>query len=775
MKYNKKIISFLLSFIFIFSCSYITFADTDNKITTSELASFLLNAADDYNDELKVSQLIDGFNQKQLTRVEALVMVSRAFNQFPEPKGNNLRLSNFSISFSDIPKWAKEDINKLIKAGLLSESSDGKLNSDELITKAEIQNLVSRIFALYGTNLKDDFYSTINKQWLDNSVIEEGEASNDIINELTINNRQRINSIFEELANQIFEKGTKEQKISDLYKTAIDIDKRNSQGIEPIKKYLDIIDSANTINELVQADIDIFNHTGINSLFQFSISSDLKDSKSNMLYYEGINLIFEKGIYKDNELIAKLIPIISKYLILSGESEISANEKVKNIFKMNKSIAAVSLDTQDYYNTDKIYNLYTVEEFNNLYSQIDINLYLNGLGLKDVDKIDVIDIAVANKVAEYFNNQNLDLLKSYTKLNFLFSCRKYLSDEFIKISDELNSMVFGVLGSRTIEDNANILVQDLMSDYLGQIYIEKYFSPQKKEKVEQMVEQIVDIYKNKVQNLDWLSNKDTAIKKLSTLNIKIGYPDIWDTALDNIEINTYQNGGSLFDNFSNINLARTKNMISKFNEPVDKTKWDINVYEVNAYYNPSMNEIVVPAGIIQYPFYSEKNKIEQNLGGIGIVIGHEITHAFDNNGSKYDENGNINDWWTEEDYKKFEQLCQKAIDFYDGIEIVPNVKSNGTLTLSENISDIGGVSCILEYASKLENPDYEILFQTFAKCFAQTSKLPYLEYIVSNDVHSFSRLRINKTLSNFEQFYKTFNITSKDGMYVVPENRINIW
>lgn len=259
------------------------------------------------------------------------------------------------------------------------------------------------------------------------------------------------------------------------------------------------------------------------------------------------------------------------------------------------------------------------------------------------------------------------------------------------------------------------------------------------------------------------------------MTVKVGYPDKWDTTLDQVEVKSYNEGGSLFSNTFAVNSAYVDVFKSSIGKPVNKGMWIASVYSVNAYYSPFNNEITFPAGILQSPFYDINAKPEQNLGAIGVVIGHEISHAFDNNGSAYDEHGNAKNWWTEEDFKKFKEKCQELIAFYDGIEVAPGAINNGLLTLGENVADLAGMAVALQVASETDNPDYRAFFESNAEIWTYTSTKEFAASLSKEDTHSANKVRVNRTIVNFEQFYEAYGINHGDGMYVAPEDRVSIW
>ena len=402
---------------------------------------------------------------------------------------------------------------------------------------------------------------------------------------------------------------------------------------------------------------------------------------------------------------------------------------------------------------------------------------LEGLGLKKEDKILVMDEALTKEFAGLFSDENLETLKTAAKLSVLLSYGGALNTEFIDAANTFNQEFLGISGTYSDEELAAINVANIMPDYIGEIYAEKYFTEEAKQNVLKMVSDIVSVYKERINGLDWMSGetKKKAINKLDKMGVKIGYPDKWDTYLDNAQIKSKADGGSYFDNILEIAKASVKYMSELQGTVPDKTKWAMYPYTVNACYSATSNDITFPAAILQPPMYDVNASYEENLGAIGYIIAHEITHAFDNNGAKFDENGNAADWWTEQDYAEFEKRCEKMVYFYDRQEGIPGVPMNGRQTLSENVSDQGAVQCVTEVVSRLENPDYTKFYRSMAKAWASTKTREYAKYAAGTDVHSEDKLRVNRVVVNCDEFYKAFDITEKDGMWVAPAERVKIW
>lgn len=783
---KKKFLSLLMTIIMVLSASVSVYADETSPVATKgDIVKTLLTAADAYQPGINKATLLQGSKSGDLRenepakKVEAFVMLSRAFGELPEPVGNDLRSGTFDIEFTDVPAWAKKDINKLTKAGVLTGNPDGTLGANDTITIDEFQNIIARIWSLKGSHLNDDFYEAINKEWLNKSTIPVGEIMGGGFPELQKENTDKIEEIINALSGKQFAEGTKEQKIADFYSTALDTKNRNKQGIEPIQKYVKAINEAKTLDELVQADLAQEKELGLSSLFGFAIMNDAKNSSENALYYAGLATGLDKNSFVTEDSNAKnaYIQYMTKLLVVSGEEESAAKALAEQVYEMEKSLASVSLDPHEQGDVNKYYNPYTIQQFDDMFKTVDMKQVLTSMKVDSADKVIVFDLKLAEKGAELLTESNLNVLKAYSKLQLLMATGSLLSDEFGDAANEFAATLYGVTGEKTDQEIAVALTTSTMSGYLEQMFAEKHFSPNAKKDVEQMVEKLITTYEERIKSLDWMSEttKAKAIKKLDTMIVKIGYPDKWDTTLDKVAIKTYDEGGSLFSNTFTVNKAYIDNTKAKLGKPVDRSEWVTSVYTVNAFYNALNNEITFPAGILQAPFYDINAKPEENYGAIGMVIGHEISHAFDNNGSAYDENGNANNWWTDEDFEKFKEKNQKLIEFYNAIEIIPGVLNDGQLTLSENVADLGGMAASLQVVSQMSNPDYKAYFESNAEMWKSTTTKEFAAVLSKSDVHSANKIRVNRTIVNFQQFYDTYGIKVGDGMYVAPEDRVSIW
>ena len=756
-------------------------ADDAGYATRGEVCDMLLSAADDYTEGLTRGDIIKGYENGEtkedqfITRAESFVMISRAFGALPEPVGNDLRISPDPISYTDVPEWAENDVKNLTNARVVIGSDNGKLHENDNVTVEQVKLVIRRIWTLIGTNLRDDFYTAVNKAWLDDSIIDLGEVGNGTFEILGKENVSRILEIITEIMSKEHKSGTKEQKINDFYNNIVDMDARNKAGYDPIKPYLEKIDAIKTMDELSELQDILITDLNYHAFFSFWLSPDLKDSSTHTLNLYSVGSDFTREDIKD-ENSAKIVAykkLGADFLKLVSDE--NPEEKANEYFEFEKKIVENKLEQHEYYNVEKIYNIYTFDELDKLFPAINLKKLSEGMGYKKQTKVMVADKKVLEFFSECYNEKNLPLLKTIMKLDLIGNKSGLLSQEFSDASYEYQKAALGVEGRKAIEEIALNTTQGVMSDYIGEIFVEKYFSAEAKKDVENMITEFIAIFKARIEKLDWMSDvtKQKAIKKLDTMVIKVGYPDKWDGTIDNVSIKPISDGGSYFDDVTAISTAMLAENAALEGKPVDKTKFLSEVYVVNAFYNPQSNDITFPAGILQAPFYDVNALHEKNLGGIGLVIAHEITHAFDKSGAQFDENGNAVDWWTKEDYEKFEELCNNVVKHYDKLELAPGIFTNGTLTLTENIADIGALSCGLDAMEKLENPDYNMFFRQWAETWKGTNTYQYIEYATNIDSHSIDRIRTNSSLNNFPKFYEFYGIKEGDGMYT--ENPVSIW
>lgn len=760
------------------------FAAEGDYITRGEVVNMLLAAADDYNTGVGKSDIIKGRGDGKLdedsyiTRAEALVMLSRAFGKLPSLAGDNARSAYPYLSFTDLPDWSISELDNILRAGIVAGTTDTTLSPDDKVTYKQMKLFISRIYALEGTNLKDDFYATVNKNFLDSSVIQEGYSGTSNFMDLGIKANNDVAVIIREIA-EGDAKTEGEKKIATLYNNIIDVSGRNKEGIKPIQRYLDAIDSSKDLKELMNVRKDIYIDLDTSMLIGFGVMVDSKDSNQYILCFSVASPVLGKNGYDERIPAQKTayMNYLTDNLKLIGKDAAEAENEAQLIWNAEKEISANSLSIQEMSDVDKIYNVLTLADIQKIFPNVDMTDIFNQTGFELKEKIIIPDVSATRKAAELFDEQHLDTLKAILRFEIASGLGIMLNEDFKNVSDKLQQEYAGVSGALSTEDTAAQYVQSLLSDYLGEAYVSRYFSKEAKTEAEQLVKDIISTYKNRVNNLTWMSEstKDKAIKKLDAMKLKIGYPDKWYDDLANTKLLTAKEGGSFFDNLIAIQKAYHKLSIQNQKNGVDKTRWAMNPYTVNACYDHVDNSIQFPAAILQKPFFDVNAKYEENLGGIGYIIAHEITHAFDNNGAKFDENGNATDWWTKEDYEKFQELCKKVVDLYDGRESAPGIVCNGELTLSENIADLGSAACITEIESKQPNPDYKTLYDSMTKVWRSSYPRAMKQYLQQNDLHSPDKLRGSLVFQNFETFYDAFGITKNDGMWLAPEKRVTIW
>lgn len=756
----------------------------ENYATRGEVADMLLSAADDYNPSVERGDIIKGYGGDgelhedwNINRAEALVMLSRAFGTLPELTGHNARVALKSDNFTDIPEWAKAELQPVLDAGIAAGTAEGIFSPSDDVTKEQMNLFIQRVYALYSTNEKDDFYASVNKDTLNTLEIKPGRVIAGTLFDLQDESTAQVNEIIKEVTSGKWEKGTKEQKIADLYNNILDTESRNQIGVEPIKPYLEMINGVQNISELINIQNTLMEKLYCAPFVAFSLTVDFKDSTKYIPVFGVYNPNMTKDFYLSGTEAQKAayIKYLKTVMELSGEDVTDA--QLEEFYNFEKSLAEKMLNTEDMGDVDKFYNTYTLDEIQALFPSVDTEKLLIYSGIQKEDKFLITDVGLTEEFAQLLTDENIEALKTAAKLTVILSYGTTLNTEFVDASNVFNQEFLGISGSYSNEERAAITVSSVMPDYIGEIYAEKYFTEEAKQDVLKMVQDIIAVYKKRIGNLTWMSDttKEKAIRKLDAMKIKIGYPDNWDTYLDEVQIKSSSEGGSYFENMISIAEGSKKELSNLQGKPVDKTKWEMYPYTVNACYSATSNDITFPAAILQPPMYDVNASYEENLGGIGYIIAHEITHAFDNNGAKFDENGNATDWWTPEDYEAFEKLCEKMEAFYDGCESVPGIAMNGKLTLSENVADQGAVQCITEVAAGLENPDYKALYCSMAKAWASTRTRAYADYASKIDVHSDEKLRVNRVVVNCEEFYKAFDIKTGDGMYVPEDERVKIW
>ena len=629
---------------------------------------------------------------------------------------------------------------------------------------------------------EDDLYGAVNFDTLKEEEIPAGRTRWSADVALDVEITEELNEMLDEyVANAgTYEKGTPEQKIADLYLSYVDEESRDATGIEPIRPYLDAINSASTIQEYVEAIAALGGEISFFSLLDFSVSVDLYDSTRYTLYANQADLGLGKEYLEDESMSSYwdiYKTLITKLFVLYGLGEEEAAEKTEDVFALQTKLAASTLSEAELYDYSKSYQPMSRDEVAALLPTVDMEPVLEAFGMSGIERFLVEDKGQLEAIGQVLTEENLQLLKDFSTATLLKDMASYLGMDYRQAAVDYSTAMNGVTPKELPEAAKDSVESDLEWEF-AKLYVEKYFPEESKQYVLDMTDEIIAWFSGRIDELDWMGGetKAAAKKKLDTLNVKIGYPDSYDFVayLDDVEYVSPADGGSLIENKLNEYRAYTAYSHSQLGQEVDKSAWGMTPQTVNAYYNPSANEIVFPAGIIRGAFYDPDASRAFNLGGIGATIAHELTHAFDSNGAQFDENGNLNMWWTEEDYANFTALQQDIIDYYDAFQLTGGIDLNGELTLGENIADLGALHCVAELCG--DDPEaLREMFDAYAATWAEKASHEMYDYWSRMDPHAPGVARTNAVASSTEEFYEAYDVQEGDGMYVAPEDRVCIW
>ncbi len=629
--------------------------------------------------------------------------------------------------------------------------------------------------------IQDDLYMHVNQEWLENAVIPADKPATGGFINLDADVEKLLISDFNKMAKGKLEiSDANVQKAVNLFKLAKNVKRRNAEGLKPVQKDLEKIHNLKDVAELNRKLKD-FVLCNLDLPFGVGVDDDMKDTSRHALTFRGPSTILPDTTYYKEEmkpqhdaLIGVWSQMVAELLKRTTLTEEEQKAYLENALKFDAIIATLVKSQEEWSEYVKNYNPMPTRRVCTLLRPIKFKKILASFyGENLPENIIVAEPRFLKGFSTLFNEQNFELYKAWAYINTLLSACGYLSEELREIGSAYRKVLTGVNELPSIEKQAFRSASGLFSEPVGLYYGRKYFGEEAKKDVVEMVHEIIDTYKVRLESNSILSEetKKKAILKLNKIAVKMGYPDECNKLYDKI---SFGPRASYYGAVKEIYTTLIVDNFEKLWKPVDRSEWVMAGHVVNACYNPTFNDITFPAAILQKPFYSINQSRSENLGGIGAVIGHEISHAFDNNGAKCDENGNLNNWWTKEDNKKFVQKTKAMIKEFEGIELEWG-KVNASFIVSENIADNGGMAVTLEIMSNMKDADYEAYFRNWARVWCLKARPEYLKLLLQVDVHAPAYLRANMQPRNFDVWYKTFDVKPSDKMYIAPKNRVIIW
>ncbi|MGV8993299.1 MAG: M13 family metallopeptidase [Flavobacterium sp.] len=645
-----------------------------------------------------------------------------------------------------------------------------------------------------SSKASNDFFRYVNGAWLDKTEIPADRTRWGSFDELRQRTDEDALAILKEAAsNHAYSATTDQGKAVIVFESVMDVAKRNKLGISPLKPYFKKIDAVKNAKDLQALLIEMEPIGGIGFLGVY-VGPDAKDSNKNVLYIGPGSLgLPDRDYYMSDdadskEKRAKYQEHVAKMLAFVGDNPATAKKNAEKILAIETAMSAPRLDRVERRDRRKSYNPMTVADLQKLTPAINWNTYLKGVGVAKVDTLIVSQPKYMTAFQDIVSKGDVAAWKAYMKWTLLNGSASLLSTDIEDANfDFYGKTLTGAMQQRPREERALQVVNGTVGEALGKLYVEKKFPAEAKEKAEKMIKNVFKAFENRINNLTWMSpeTRVSAIEKLHKSRIKIGYPDKWKDYSKLVLVSTDKDG-NYFDNMKRYSKWRYEENIADLQKPVDKDRWGMSPQTVNAYFNPSFNEIVFPAAILQPPFYNYKADEAVNYGGIGAVIGHEISHGFDDSGSRYNADGNLVNWWTEQDLKEFTALGTALADQYSALEPLPGIFVDGKFTLGENIGDLGGVNSAYDGLKLFlaENGPAPLIdgltaeqrfFISWATIWRTKMRDEAIKSQVKTDPHSPGMFRAFVPLQNVDAFYEAFNIKEGDGMYLKPSDRVKIW
>lgn len=645
-----------------------------------------------------------------------------------------------------------------------------------------------------SVNPADDFFRFVNGKWLDETAIPSDQGRWGSFNELRETNNEVVLKVLEESAKSgAYKEGTDPYKASLFYSIGMDSTLADQVGSRPLEPWLEKINAIQNVEDL-QAYLIEQQMYGGGAFFNFFVYTDLKNSQVMTAYLAqgGLGLpdrdYYTKTDSKSVETQEKYKQHISRMFQILGDRPEEADAQASRIYDLEYKMAEASMTNVEQRNIPALYNKYAVSDLKTLAPSISWETYLNGLGVAGLDTMIVMQPKFMQAFESMVKSTPLSTHKEYLRWNAVNSMAAYLSSEFEQANfDFYSKQLRGIDQMRPRWKRVLGQTNGALGEAIGKLYVDETFPPEAKEKANQMVDNIIAAFGDRIKNLDWMTEptKQKALEKLEKMTVKIGYPDEW-RDYSGLVVENNPEKSSYADNVMNAAKFQFEYQVAKLGKPVDKKEWGMTPQTVNAYFNPTNNEIVFPAAILQPPFYNYKADEAVNYGGIGAVIGHEISHCFDDQGSRFDAEGNLANWWSEEDFTQFKARTNQLVAQYDSYEPLDSVNVNGRFTLGENIGDLGGVSAAYDGLQKFyaangrpENSDGFTPEQRFFISWGTIWRIKYkdetLRTQVNTDPHSPGMYRAVGPLVNLEEFYSAFDVKPENKMYRPEEERVKIW
>ncbi len=730
--------------------------------------------------------LIKGYDDNTLrpdapiTRLEALLILGRALPDVPELRG--------TTDFYDVPAWAEDEIDRLYRGELVNGYGDGRLGSDDYITGEQVELFVSRVEAAFDgqVSLKDDFYTAVNSDYIIDHALKDGEYCNSVFSAVSDEVDRILIDISEELADKASasQQSGEEIEAGRFYTMALNEQKNQSTSVAALKSYLNDIDSGTRLGVIGYINGSIVRDIQAPVLFDVFVPCKTWGEKSyrviDGIYVDYLDSGIERYYWeKDDTVYNAYRDYVEKILTLLGvpQSELRAGE-IADIQK------AVALAEKSYaqsvragiYEEDGEQYIYDWEELQTLYGDQFTNPVTNTLyaiddgtgGMAGRDHYIINDIAKMNEAVKQLKATDLETLKALCKFNLVQSLMQFMPKAYRDAYFELQSVIVGGTVTETPQEYAADLTAALYSDLYEEKFLERA-GDLNTEYLNSLISSITASFDEMFRSCIWL-NPSTVGKASAKLQKIVSHIGEKSSEGDDSDYHPMKSGETVLSTILNYAKRYGGNYYSTYisvNSPSP-------CYTVNAEYSPYDNEMYVYAGFLREPMYNPNLSEEENLAGVGFVIAHEISHAFDENGSYFDDKGNLKAWWSDSDYEKFDAILDRLTEYYNGYEVAPGVTVNGVMTRDENIADIVAMRCVIDVAKK-KSLDLDKVFRTYARLWAQASNEAYDVYSAKCDTHSPAKVRVNAVLSCFDEFYEVYGITEGDGMFVAPENRIKIF